>query len=76
MKTSRVSKALDEVWKWKDACYQDVAHLPFREALRKRIEDAERVARGLGFVAVERNVRNQLAVAEDKAEYVTKGKKR
>jgi len=72
VKTSNVSKALEEVWKWKDACYRDVAHLPFREALRKRIEDSERTARKLGFVSIERNAKNQMAVAEEKAEYVAR----
>lgn len=68
---SNVSKALEDVWNWKDACYRDVAHLPFREALRKRIEDSERTARELGFTVVERNARSRLAVAEDRTEYVT-----
>ena len=69
MKNHKVSKALQEVWDWKDACYREVAHLPFREAVRKRIEDSERRARELGFVPVERSGRHRLAVAEHPSEY-------
>lgn len=45
-RTVRVLKALREVWAWKEACYREVAHLPFREAVRKRIEDSD-MARNL-----------------------------
>ena len=38
---AHISKALKEVWEWKDACYRDVAHLPRREALLKLIDDAD-----------------------------------
>ena len=69
MKNHKVSKALQEVWDWKDACYREVAHLPFRDALRKRIEDCERRARELGFVAVDRVDRRHAAVVEERSEY-------
>jgi hypothetical protein len=69
MKIDKASKALQDVWKWKDACYREVAHLPFRDALRKRIQDSERAARELGFMPVEQADRPHLAVAEDRPNY-------
>jgi len=50
----KVSKALEEVWQWKEEAWQEVAHLPLRQALRKRMEIAERTARELGFEPVPR----------------------
>ena len=44
-----VSKALREVLKWKDEAYREVAGLPVRKALEKRLRDAGRSARELDF---------------------------
>jgi hypothetical protein len=41
------SKALREVWEWKDAAYREVAHLPRREALRVLLDRAEHTARAM-----------------------------
>ena len=70
MKKRKVSKALRDVWAWKDACYRDVAHLPPGEALRQRIADAERSARELGFATG--NTVQTAAVAEAPANYSTR----
>jgi hypothetical protein len=70
----KVSKALEEVWQWKEEAWQEVAHLPLRQALRKRMEIAERTARELGFEPV-RTVRPVAKVAEAPAKYTAKRKK-
>jgi hypothetical protein len=44
-----VPKALREVWEWKDEIYQEVKHLPTREALRAILKKAEKTAVELGF---------------------------
>ena len=68
----KVSKALLEVWAWKDASYREVAHLPPREALREIIRRSQKEARELGFYPTEPALRRQPApvVAEEKTEYV------
>ena len=74
MSRIRVSKSLREVWKWKDEAYREVARLPVRKALEKRLRDAGKTARELGFYPTEPAPRRRLvaAVAEDKPEYVTR----
>lgn len=49
MKTDYVPKALREVWAWKDEIYQEVKHLPTRDALRAILDKAEETAARLGF---------------------------
>ena len=66
---AQVSKALREVWAWKDASYREVAHLPPREALREIIRRSQKEARELGFEPVGRSARHPLAVAEERAAY-------
>lgn len=46
---NKVSKALQEVWDMKEACYQEIKDLPLEEALRKRIEDSLKTTKELGF---------------------------
>ncbi|MBM3860583.1 MAG: hypothetical protein FJ395_13155 [Verrucomicrobia bacterium] len=70
----KVSKALEEVWQWKEEAWQEVAHLPLRQALRKRMEIAERTARELGFEPV-RSVHPIAKVAEVPGKYRTKRKR-
>ncbi len=75
MKTpAKVSKALQEVWDWKAAAYREVAHLPFRQALRKRREDSERTAQALGFEPI--HTARPRVVAESAAKYRVPQKKR
>lgn len=76
MNSIYISKALRDVWKWKDEAYREVAGLPAREAIEKRLHDSERTARELGFYPTDPEPRRQAsAVAEPKAEYVTKKKR-
>ena len=44
-----VSRALREVWEWKDAIWEEVEHLPFDEAVRTVAERAHSTAMALGF---------------------------
>ena len=61
-------RALEEVWEWKDACRQDVAHLPRREALRRLVENANRAAEEVGFnTSATRVVRAM--VADERSNY-------
>jgi hypothetical protein len=64
-----VSKALREVWAWKEASYREVAHLPTREALREIIRRSQAVARELGFEPAEPPSRRHPVVAEERADY-------
>ena len=41
----QVSKRLVEVWEWKDAIAQEVAHLPLDEALTEIMEKAAEVSK-------------------------------
>jgi hypothetical protein len=34
------SKALQQVWEWKDRAYKEVEHLSTDQALKKRLEDS------------------------------------
>jgi len=43
------SKALTEVWEWKEAAYREVEHLDIREALRIRLYDSIATVKKLGF---------------------------
>jgi hypothetical protein len=49
LKNKVVSKALEEVWEWKEICCREVAHLDLDEAIKKRIADADETARRYGF---------------------------
>jgi predicted XRE-type DNA-binding protein len=44
MKTIEESKALKEVWEWKDKAYEEVKNLDIKSALEKRLSDAIRTA--------------------------------
>ena len=69
MKKTIISVAQKEVWNWKEACYQDVAHLDVVDAINKRIYDASDRARKLGFCTVDTMIRPQIKVAEGKVGY-------
>ncbi len=45
MKKTCDSKAMREVWKWKDEAYKEVAHLSLDAALKKRLDDCVRIER-------------------------------
>jgi len=49
MKKSKISKALLEVWQWKDECYNEVKNLPIEKAIEKRIEDSYKTVKRMGF---------------------------
>jgi hypothetical protein len=65
----KVSKSLLEVWEWKDACCQEVMHLPRREALRTLLTNAERTARGLNLKLQPMSLSRSKMVAEEHREY-------
>jgi len=44
MKTTEDTRALQEVWEWKEQAFQEVQGLPVKEALKKRLDDAIRTA--------------------------------
>ena len=67
MKTNNISRALDEVWEWKDAIYREVKHLPAEKALRKIMENAARTAKEVGFNTLRK--KRPLVIAESRAEY-------
>ena len=63
------SKAQQEVWQWKDAGYREVAHLPRRAALLKRLDDAHQTAVRLAVEMPPMPAPRRLMVAEEQAEY-------
>ena len=40
-------KSLKEVWEWKEKAWSKVAHLPLREAIKKRLDDSYEAAKRL-----------------------------
>jgi hypothetical protein len=68
-----VSDAQREVWAWKAALYEDVAHLPRREALRTLLGNAEKALKASGVSLPKmHSSRSLMAVAEDRPAYKTK----
>ncbi|MBI3987761.1 MAG: hypothetical protein HY343_12620 [Lentisphaerae bacterium] len=65
----RVPRALREVWAWKDSIYQDVKHLPPREALHAIIEMGKKAAIEMGFPPVEGAQPKPAGVAESRERY-------
>jgi len=63
------SKAQREVWRWKEAGYREVAHLPRRAALLKRMTDAHQTALNMAVALPPMPVLRRLLVAEEHAEY-------
>jgi hypothetical protein len=71
----KVSKALLEVWEWKDQCYREVAHLPRRQALQTLMRNAEETARKLNLGLKPASPSSHMIVAESPTIYsVAKGK--
>lgn len=50
MKTVKESRALTEVWEWKDAAYREVENLDIETAMKKRLSTSVKTAKKLGFV--------------------------
>ena len=46
---NNISKALKEVWEWKEQAYEEVKHLPRDQALRKRLESSMDTVHQLGL---------------------------
>jgi hypothetical protein len=49
MKRIKESKALTEVWSWKEEAYNEVKHLDIEAAVSKRIEGTLATTHRLGF---------------------------
>jgi hypothetical protein len=65
-----VSDAQRDVWAWKDALYEDVAHLPRREALRTLLGNAQKAMKASGVsLPTMLSSRSLMAVAEDRPAY-------
>jgi hypothetical protein len=68
-----VSDAQRDVWAWKAALYEEVAHLPRREALRTLLGNAEKAIKSSGVRLPKMpSSRSLMAVAEDRPAYETK----
>lgn len=57
MKNEIISKALKQVWDWKDAIYKDVKDIPLKNALEKITADASKKAESMGFSVRESRAR-------------------
>jgi hypothetical protein len=44
---TKESKALNEIWEWKENAYRKVAHLDLDEALNKRLDDSIKTVKRL-----------------------------
>ena len=70
------SKAMKEVWAWKDACYREVAHLPLEAALLKRIKDSKKTMESLGVHLPMASSPRSVMVAEPSTKYKARRKKK
>ena len=69
------SKAMKEVWAWKDACYLEVAHLPLEAALSKRIKDSKKTLESIGLHLPMASSPRSAKVAEPSVKYKARRKK-
>jgi hypothetical protein len=69
MNSLKESRAVLEVRAWKAELDAEFAHLPVREAVRKRLADAAKVAERLGFQYTPAVQPKITAVAETRARY-------
>ena len=76
--TAKVSKALEEVWEWKEAVYQETKHMTTRERLeyiKKEIDEmleeegVEKVWLSKRVYILRRKEAPRSVVAEEKEEY-------
>ena len=72
---NQTPKALREVWEWKSACDREVSHLGIRDALKKRLSNANRNAAKLGFIFTQDKPAKTFIVAEKTSSYCNKRKK-
>ncbi len=66
---AKESKALLEVREWKAAAWRTVAHLPLREAIRKRLADSAKSVERLGLQYAPAKRTPAVMVAESKGKY-------
>jgi hypothetical protein len=50
MKTVAISKSLEEVWLWKDKCYEESKGLSLKDYLNKIHKNAEDALKETGFI--------------------------
>lgn len=68
-----VSDAQRDVWAWKRALHENVAHLPRREALQTLLGNAKKAMNSAGVCLPEMQPsHSRLVVAEDHPPYETK----
>jgi len=68
-------KSLKEVWAWKEESWHEVAHLPLRKALSKRLRDSARTATKLGFMPDVAQPAHVPQFADGRTEYCARRKK-
>lgn len=49
MKTLTISKSLEEVWKWKEICYEESKGLTVKDYLEKIHKDVKKTLEEAGF---------------------------
>jgi hypothetical protein len=69
MSEVKESNAMLEVREWKAAAWRSVAHLPLREAIRKRLADSAKTTERLGLKYAPSKRPPAAMVAETKANY-------
>ena len=47
---NNISKALQEVWDLKQACYEEVKNMSLKDAIKKRLSDSLESTKKLGFI--------------------------
>jgi len=65
----KTSKALLEVWAWKDECYRDVARLSLDAGLARRLKDSRRTADSLPVRVPMAPMPRRLVLAESPGVY-------
>lgn len=50
MKTAAISKSLEEVWEWKEKCYEESKGLNMKDYLKKVHKNVEKVLKETGFI--------------------------
>lgn len=67
-----VPKALQSVWGWKQASYEEHKHLPPQEALSRIMREADRAARKLGFHPIAERLGEPEVLAEKPPPFKTR----
>ncbi len=58
---NNISKALTEVWEWKEIAYEEVKHLPREQAIRKRLESSLNTVLELGLKMADKSVEAEVS---------------